>query len=102
MKIEQIRELYNCHKVMWTQHSMQRLGNRNISIDDVSACINNGKIIEEYPEDYPHPSCLVFGCDIGGEYLHVVVGCDDQMVYVITAYRPTEDKFEADGMTRKE
>ncbi len=31
---------------------------REISRKDVISCINNGKIIEDYPDDFPSPSCL--------------------------------------------
>lgn len=102
INIQTIRDLYNAHAVVWTQHCMERLGNRDISIDDVSACVNNGSIIEDYPDDYPHPSCLIFGLDLGKSFLHVVVGCDEKQVYIITAYHPTTEKFESDGKTRKE
>lgn len=101
MTIQLIRDLYNSHKVLWTNHCMERIGNRDISIEDISTCINYGEIIEDYPEDYPHPSCLVFGYDVRNCHLHVVVGCDDINVYIITAYHPSTDKFEADGKTRK-
>ncbi|WP_205764240.1 DUF4258 domain-containing protein [Anaerovibrio slackiae] len=39
---------------------IQQLGILRI---DVINCIMNGEIIEDYPTDYPHPSCLIFGHD---------------------------------------
>lgn len=34
---------------------------RDISRADVKNCIMHGEIIEDYPDDFPHPSCLIFG-----------------------------------------
>lgn len=75
---------------------------RDISIEDVDNCINSGEIIEDYPNDFPHPSCLVFGYTINNQVIHVVAGTDNNYVYIITAYYPNTDKFEDDLKTRKE
>ena len=37
---------------------------RDISRNDVKNGIATGEIIEEYPEDYPNPSCLIFGYSV--------------------------------------
>ena len=34
---------------------------RGIRRADVIRCLESGEIIEDYPDDFPHPSCLVFG-----------------------------------------
>ena len=34
--------------------------------------------------------------------VHVVLGYDGENVYIVTAYYPNTDKFEADLKTRKE
>ena len=33
----------------------------------------NREIIEQYPEDFPFPSCLVFGFSSKNEIIHVVM-----------------------------
>ena len=63
--------------------------------------INNGEIIEQYPDDYPFPSCLILVITINDEYVHVVVSMDDGKIYLITAYKPSLDKWESDLKTRK-
>lgn len=75
---------------------------RGIFRKDVLSAVLNGEIIEQYPDDRPYPSCLVFGLSEKNEKLHVVCGCDGETVVVITAYRPTLDKFEDDYKTRRE
>jgi hypothetical protein len=51
--------------------------------------------IEDYPDDNPFPSGLFFGWQ-QDKPLHVV-----PEVYVITAYEPDQEHFEADFRTRR-
>lgn len=74
---------------------------RDISRQDVKKCIENGEIIEDYPEDFPHPSCLIFGHTVNNTVIHVVAGKDEKYIYIITAYFPNLEKFESDLKTRK-
>lgn len=64
--------------------------------------IHTGKIIEQYPDSYPYPACLVLGVSTNNEYLHIVAGCNGNVVCIVTAYFPDSDKFESDSQTRKE
>ena len=63
--------------------------------------IKSGEIIEQYPDDYPFPSCLIMGKS-GNRVIHVVASVEDGLLYVITAYIPNPDKWEKDRKTRKE
>lgn len=85
-----------------TQHSLYRLRERGIKYNDVKKCIITGEIIEQYPDDYPHPSCLITGVTISGKPLHVVVGTDNEYLWIITAYYPDIEKWDDDFKTRKE
>ena len=87
--------------ILWTTHCLARMGERDIQRDDVRNCIMNGEIIEDYPDDFPHPSCLIFGMTLENKILHVVAGTDGIYLYIITAYYPTADKFEPDMKTRR-
>lgn len=102
MQLKDIQILYNKHKIKWSTHCLARMQERDISIDDIDNCIKSGEIIEDYPDDFPYPSCLVFGYTINNKVLHVVVGSDKEYVYIITAYFPNTSKFENDFKTRKE
>lgn len=52
-------------------------------------------------DDFPHPSCLIFGYTVNEEIIHVVAGCDGEYIYIITAYYPNTIKFEQDLKTRR-
>lgn len=101
MNIEQLQDLCIQAKIKWSQHGLERIQERDISRADVKNCIMHGEIIEDYPDDYPHPSCLIFGCAVNNKIIHVVVGCDGDYIYIITAYVPNIEKFEDDLKTRK-
>ena len=45
------------NNVVISQHAFKRLRERSITINDILNGIKTGKIIEDYPEDYPYPSC---------------------------------------------
>ena len=72
---------------------------RSISRSDVLSAICSGEIIEDYPEDFPLPSCLILGI-VNKKPIHVVVAQDEEEIVIISVYRPNLNKFEPDFRTR--
>ena len=103
MVLSNIQELIGKGNIRWSVHCAEKMQERNISRKDVIACISDGEIIEDYPDDYPTPSCLIFGKTEDDKIIHVVAGCDGDMVFIITAYYPNKEKavFDDDLRTRK-
>ena len=97
-----LRSYYMQDRIIISVHAQERLRQRNIKQRDIKNCIMSGEIIEQYPDDYPFPSCLIFGYAIDNKVLHVVVSDEGSIGRIITAYFPNRDKFEADLKTRKE
>lgn len=102
MTLDFINQLVAERNIRWSTHAVERMQERGITRKDVIRCLEDGEIIEEYPDDYPTLSCLVCGRAQADGLIHVVVGCDDNLVYIITAYRPNLTVFEHDLRTRKE
>lgn len=102
MQIEEIQKLCSSSKIKWYKHALERMQERDISRADVISCIMNGEIIEEYPDDFPYPSCLIFGYSVGNNIIHTVVCNNSEYIGIITVYIPDTDKFENDLKTRKE
>lgn len=94
MNIELIKSLCNDNKLQWTNHILVRLLQRNIKITDVKEAILSGKIIEEYPDDYPHPSCLILCITLNKQFLHIVCGIDKNLLWLITAYKPSINEWD--------
>ena len=101
LSINRIRDLCSSGMIKWSRHALKRMRERGISIDDFSNCISSGEIIEQYPDSHYHPSCLILGVSVKGEYLHVVIGCDNFYVYAVTAYFLDPNEWELDMKTRK-
>ncbi len=102
MKIENLRELYVKDLVFLTQHVIERCKQRGIRPIHIRLSVMTGEIIEDYPDDFPSPSCLILGSPTIGVPLHVVIGSNGETAKVITAYYPDIDKWESDMKTRKE
>lgn len=100
--IELLRNLYKKDAVFLTQHVIERCKQRGIRPIQIRQAVMNGEIIEDYPEDFPHPSCLVLGFPPPGLPLHTVIGSDGKTAKVITAYYPDSDKWDVDMKKRKE
>lgn len=102
LTIEDLRILCEKGAINWTAHVLMRLQERNIHPSDIKSCILSGEIIENYPKDYPYPSCLVFGYETSDNILHTVVGVGENSLWIITAYYPNKQKWNSDLRTRKE
>lgn len=53
----------------------------------------NREIIEQYPNDYPYPSCRVPGLSVNKQYLHVVIVSRLEILWIATAYSPIIKKI---------
>ena len=101
LNIENIRELASQNKIKWTEHGSLRMFERKIHREDIIRAIYNGSIIENYPNDYPFPSCLVLGIPENRQPLHIVCGIGKEYLYVITAYYPDNVEWEEEMRRRK-
>lgn len=99
--INELRKLCTDDTITLTQHLSLRLRERGIRYDDVVNVLMGGEIIEQYPTDYPYPSCLLLGVSVGDKYLHVVCGVGSGRLWIVTAYYPSPDKWEAGYKARK-
>lgn len=100
--IEKLKEYYRQHKVFMSGHASNRCIQRNITQKDIKNCIMTGEIIEQYPGDFPWPSCLVFGYTVDNRIIHIVVSDNGEYSKIITAYIPDTEIFESDLKTRRE
>jgi hypothetical protein len=102
MTMETIRKLCSDNTLHWTNHIVVRLLQRKIAKNDVQHALLHGEIIEQYPSDYPYPSCLVLGITLSKRYIHIVCGATETELWLVTAYYPNPAEWSADFRTRKE
>jgi len=96
MDIEAIRRLCTDDKIFWSVHIAIRLIKWGINRNDVKHALNSGVVIEDYPDDYPHPSCLISGNGEDGNLLHVVCASDGDYLWMVTVYKPDVTKWNGD------
>lgn len=101
IEIEKLKEYSLTEKIFTTNHAAERFRQRGISIKDIRNAINYGEIIEQYPNDYPYPSCLILGKNLRGEDIHAVLSDEGTSSRIITAYFPDVDKWSEDFRVRR-
>lgn len=87
--------------MVFTSHATYRCRERCIKVEDIKHTIMNGEIIEQYPKSYPNLACLVLDMAINNQFLHVVLGTDYKLLWVITTYYPEKDRWNSNFKTRK-
>ena len=92
---------FELEKFDFKDHAIFRMFERNISRAEVIEVVEYGEEIEDYADDYPYPSKLMFKI-IQGNPIHVVVAFDNlySKGIIITLYRPDNLHFESDFKTR--
>jgi hypothetical protein len=96
LRIEDVRACCTDDTIVLTEHLLTRMRQRHIRLEDIKNAIAKGEIIEQYLADYPFPSCL-----INAENLHIVCSIGEEHLYIITAYRPSQEQWEEGGRKRK-
>ena len=99
--INDMRNAISEKHVLWSEHALEKMIERDIRKSEVRECILKGEIIEEYLSDKPFPSCLIFVCTDNGRPIHTVCSFDNGVLYIITAYEPTPFKWLDDHKTRR-
>ena len=89
-------------RVAFRIHAIQRMFERRISSENVKRILKAGETIEDFPEDQPYPSRLMFG-RVGKRPFHVVAATNsgDNEAIVITVYKPDPNQWRADFRSRK-
>ncbi len=72
-----------------------------ISSVEVQMVIEQGEIIEHYPDDPRGHSCLMLGFGENGRPIHVLCSPKVEFLAIITAYLPDKDEWEDDFRVRR-
>ena len=94
--ISTIQGLAGKDRIAFKKHSIIRMHERNVSVDEVREVLIRGEIVEVYTETRPLPCCLVLGFRTEKDPVHVVVAVDvsEQMLWVITVYKPSKNEWD--------
>ena len=110
--------VYACHNMVlftvdWIQcfrkyrrefraHAIQKMVERGISFIEIDEASDNLRIVNEYEDDVPYPSCLALGFTKRDRPLHMVFAANHptQTAYVITVYEPDGSRW-SENFTRR-
>lgn len=101
LTIDKFQSLCSDSAIAITKHVKNRLAERRIMLDDILSGIVSGEIIKQYEDDKPFPSCLILGKDTNRNPIHIVASIDNAYLYLIPAYHPDCNEWEADLKTRR-
>ena len=89
-------------RILFLPHAVRQMSrpDRMISTSDIRKVLQEGEIIEDYPEDVRGHSCLMLGIGADDRPIHIVCTPKDEYLVVITAYIPDEDQWSDDYRTR--
>jgi hypothetical protein len=102
IEIETITESIKANRFRITDHADEEAINDGISLVQAFESISNGQIIEQYPEDDPYPSCLIYSKLENGDPIHTVWAFNPatSASVLITTYRPDPRRW-IDGKMRR-
>ncbi len=90
MDIDNIIGAIRHNRIRITDHADEEAENDRLTFDEIYFSVFNGEVIEDYAEDRPYPSCLIYGQSFKGDHIHSVWAFNEQSQYavLITVYRP--------------
>ena len=102
MNIDNIINAIRNNRIRITDHADEEAEADHLSFDKILVSVFHGKIIEDYPNDWPYPSCLIYGDTFGGEPVHSVwtYNAKNRWAAPITVYRPDPNRW-IDWRTRR-
>ncbi|NOY29218.1 MAG: DUF4258 domain-containing protein [Planctomycetes bacterium] len=92
--IEGIREKVAQGAFEFSQHAVDQMLERHLSVQEVREAIGVAEMIEDYPSDKYGPSCLIFGTTQAQRPIHVQCSYPSRpLVKIITVYQPNTDAW---------
>ena len=95
MNIAEIIDAIRNNRLRITNHADEEAQTDDLTFEEIFFSINKGEIIEEYPDDNPYPSCLIYGDTFSGEPMHSVwaYNHENRWAVLITVYRPDPEQW---------
>lgn len=95
MDIRYIVDAIKARRVKITDHADEEAANDGLNYSEIYHSTLQGEIIEEYPDDGPYPSCLIFGRNSLLEPIHSVwaYNAASGWAVLITVYRPDPERW---------
>lgn len=89
----QIAEAIRTSRIRITDHADEEAAADRISLDQALTSFASGEIIEQYPDDKPYPSCLIYSESDGPLHSVWAYNRDTSWAVLITVYRPDPQRW---------
>jgi len=99
-----VQRLLKQGEYLISRHGYRELAADDILLNEVLAGIESAVVVEDYPDSRKEPSVLVLQHDRTGLPIHVMWGVpkiSGKPAVLVTAYRPTPERWSSDFMKRK-
>ena len=95
VNLEDIVAAIRGKRVRITDHADEEAQLDQLTYDEIFVSVFNGEVIEDYPDDRPYPSCLVFGESSENEPIHSVWAFNQENLWavLVTVYRPDPSRW---------
>jgi len=92
--IDEIRTKFNADEFEFSKHATDQSLLREIAVEEIREAIDDGEIIEDYPNDKYGPSCLMLGFTAASRPLHIQCSYPSRpLIKVITVYEPNPSEW---------
>jgi len=93
---------YPMTSILFRAHAVQRMFERQISVNKVRRALEAEDVIEDYSTEMPEPSRLIMGLQ-GKRAFHVVTSeyPSTNTITVVTVYIPDPNKWKNDNRSRR-
>lgn len=93
--INDIIESIKTKRIRITDHADEEANNDELFLEEIFTSVLTGEIIEQYPDDKPYPSCLIYGKNIKSDPVHSVwaYNRETRAAVLITVYRPDATRW---------
>ena len=93
IEINLIAEAIQADRVRITEHADEEAHADRVSIEQVLNGVAGGEIIEQYPDDKPYPSCLIYSESDGPVHSVWAYNEVNSWAVLITVYRPDPQRW---------
>lgn len=95
MTITEITSAIQQGRIKITDHADEEAQADNLTFSEIYLSVFWGKVVEDYPNDKPYPSCLIYGKTFSGDPIHSVwaYNSDSAWAVLITVYRPDPERW---------
>jgi hypothetical protein len=97
-----LRQAVHQQQIKISLHAAEEALSEHITRPEIEAVLLEAQILEDYPDWWLGPSCLIYGQTTAERDIHIVVSYSGLPVTIITVYEPRSPKWTTPTQRREE